>query len=161
VDDKVTIIAPIKDSPAEEAGLRPNDQILRIDDEEIKGLDLQEAVDKIRGERGSEVDIEIERPGVSEPFTVTIVRDEIPIETVYSSIETINGKKTGILELTSFAETTADDFSKELSALEDEDIEGLIIDVRGNPGGLLDSIEDILKHFVPEDTPYLQREDKN
>ncbi|HLR65675.1 S41 family peptidase [Virgibacillus alimentarius] len=160
VNDIVTVVAPIKDSPAEAAGLRPNDQIIQIDGESLEGLDLNEAVEKIRGEKGSEVVLEIERPGVSDSFEVSIVRDEIPLETVYPDIKTIEGKKTGILEITSFSETTADDFAEELAKLEEKGIEGLVIDVRGNPGGLLDSVEDILKHFVPEDMPYLQIEDK-
>lgn len=159
VDGVVTIVAPIKNSPAEEAGLRPNDQIIKIDQEDIDGLDLDEAVDLIRGEKGSEVEIEINRPGVSDPFSLTITRDEIPIETVYASVEEEDGKKTGIIEITSFAETTAEEFEKELTKLEEDNIDGLVLDVRGNPGGLLDSIEDILKHFIPKDTPYLQRED--
>lgn len=160
VNGKVTIVAPIKDSPAEEVGLRPNDQIIRIDDEDIEGLDLNAAVEKIRGEKGSTVLLEIERPGVSDPFKVEIVRDTIPIETVFSSMETIDNKKTGILELTSFSETTAKDFGQELAKLEEDGMEGLVIDVRGNPGGLLDSVEDILGHFVPKDMPYLQIEDQ-
>src|SRR5690625_3107731 len=138
VNGQVTIIAPIKDSPAEHASLKPNDQILSIDDEDLKGLDLNEAVEKIRGEKGSEVTLEIKRPGVSDPFNVVVTRDKIPLETVYSDLQTIDGKKTGILELTSFSETTADDFAKELEKLEAKNIEGLVIDVRGNPGGLLE-----------------------
>ena len=81
VNGKVTIVAPIKDSPAERAGLRPNDQIIRIDDEDIDGLDLNEAVEIIRGEKGTEVVLSIERPGASEIFDVPIIRDEIPLET--------------------------------------------------------------------------------
>src|SRR5699024_1709793 len=115
---------------------RPNDQINRIDDESIEGLDLQEAVDKIRGEKGSAVTIEVKRPGDSKPFDVSVVRDEIPIETVYSDIKTIDGKKTGVLEITSFSTDTSEEFKTELTKLEDEGIEGLVIDVRGNPGGL-------------------------
>src|SRR5699024_11123795 len=115
VDGKVTIIAPIKDSPAEEVGLRPSDQIVSIDEESIDGLDLNEAVDKIRGEKGSEVVLEIQRAGVSDPFELTVVRDDIPIETVYPDIQTIDGKKTGILEMTSFSETTAEEFEEERS----------------------------------------------
>lgn len=160
VDGKVTIIAPIKDSPAEEVGLRTNDQIIRIDDESLDGLDLNEAVEKIRGEKGSTVLLKIERPGTSEPFDIEIVRDEIPIETVFGDIEEIDNKKTGIIEITSFAETTASDFETELTRLEDEGIEGLIIDVRGNPGGLLNSVEEILANFVPKDMPYIQTENK-
>src|SRR5699024_9456880 len=159
VEGKVTIVAPIKDSPAEKAGLRPNDQIIKVDDEELEGLDLNEAVEKIRGEKGSEVVLLVQR-GNAEPFELTIVRDDIPIETVHQEIESVDGKKTGIIEISSFSETTADEFEKALSDLESDGIEGLVIDVRGNPGGLLDSIEEILHSFVPEDVPYLQIEDE-
>lgn len=159
VDGKVTIVAPIKNSPAEKAGLRPNDQILKVDDEDLEGLDLNEAVEKIRGEKGSKVVLLIQRQGTSEPFEVTITRDEIPIETVYASTENVDGKKTGIIEITTFSETTADEFNKAISKLEKDGIEGLVIDVRGNPGGLLDSIEEILQQFIPKDIPYLQIED--
>lgn len=161
VDGKVTIVAPIKNSPAEKAGLRPNDQILKVDDEDLEGLDLNEAVEKIRGEKGSKVVLLIQRQGTSEPFEVTITRDEIPIETVYASTENVDGKKTGIIEITTFSETTADEFNKAISKLEKDGIEGLVIDVRGNPGGLLDSIEEILQQFIPKDIPYLQIEDGN
>lgn len=160
VNGVVTIIAPIKDSPAEAASLRPNDQIIKIDHNGIEGLDLQEAVNKIRGEKGSEVVLEIRRPGVTETFEVSLIRDEIPLETVYADSKTIEGRKTGIIEITSFSETTAQDFSDELKELEDSGMEGLVIDVRGNPGGLLDSVEDILEHFIPEDIPYIQMEDQ-
>lgn len=160
MDGKVTIVAPIKDSPAEEASLRPNDQIMSIDQENIDGLDLQEAVEKIRGEKGSEVIIEIARPGVKDTFEVTLTRDEIPVETVYSEIETVDGHKTGYLEITSFSEETAKEFDEELKTLESKDIEGLTIDVRGNPGGYLEAVEDILADFIPKDTPYMQIENK-
>ncbi|MEK3907898.1 S41 family peptidase [Oceanobacillus sp. FSL W7-1309] len=158
VNGLVTIVAPIKDSPAEKAGLRPNDQVLTVDGESLEGLNLNEAVAKIRGEKGSEVELEIQRAGVSDPFPVTIVRDEIPVETVYSSSEMVDGKLTGIIEITNFSENTAKEFQEQLAALEKENIEGLVIDVRGNPGGLLDVAEDILSLFVPKDIPYIQIE---
>lgn len=161
VGGNVTIISPIKDSPAEKAGLRPNDQIKSIDTKSTSGLDLYEAVEEIRGEKGSEVVIEIERPGVSEPLEFTLTRDEIPVETVYSDMEEVDGKKTGTLEITSFAENTANEFETQLEALEEKGMEGLVIDVRGNPGGLLTAVEDILSLFVPKDTPYMQIEDPN
>lgn len=159
VNGIVTIVAPIKDSPAEKASLRPNDQILKIDHENIEGLDLQEAVDKIRGEKGTEVTLEIRREGVSEPFEVTIVRDTIPLETVYSDLQEHEGKKIGLIEISSFSETTAEDFEKALTEFESKGIDGLVIDVRGNPGGLLDSVEDILGHFIPKDLPFIQTVD--
>ena len=80
VDGKVAIVAPIRDSPAERAGLQPNDQIIKIEGETIEGLWLNEAVLQIRGEKGTTVDLTIERPGATEPIEFAIVRDEIPIE---------------------------------------------------------------------------------
>lgn len=160
VDGKVTIIAPIKDSPAEDAGLKPNDQILKVNNESVEGLDLYDAVSKIRGEQGTKVTLEIDRPGVTDPLTIELVRDDIPLETVYSNIEEVDGKKAGVIEITSFSENTAKRFKEELTALEKEGIEGLVIDVRGNPGGLLPSVEEILKNFVTKDQPYVQIEDR-
>src|SRR5690606_5389170 len=104
VNGRVTIVAPIKDSPAEAAGLRPNDQVLKIDGEDIEGWDLNEAVSKIRGEKGTEVTLEIYRPGVEQPFEVSIIRDKIPLETVHSELTTVDGKKTGIIKITTFSE---------------------------------------------------------
>src|SRR5690625_7211489 len=80
VNGKVTIVAPIKDSPAEEDGLRPNDQILKIDNESIEGLDLNEAVSKIRGERGTEVVLGIHITRSSETFAVVFIRDLNPFQ---------------------------------------------------------------------------------
>ena len=156
VDDRVTIVAPIKDSPAERAGLRPNDQVLTVDGESVEGLDLYEAVAKIRGEKGSEVTIEIQRPGVPDLIEFTLVRDTIPLETVYAELIETSDHKTGVLQITSFAEQTANRFKEELASLEDQGIDGLVIDVRGNPGGLLDVTEEILKQFVTSDQPYMQ-----
>lgn len=161
INGKVTIVAPIKNSPAEKAGLKPNDQILRVNGESLEGLDLYEAVLKIRGKKGTTVQLDILRPGVKEVIKVKVVRDEIPIETVYDSVKTYNGKKVGYLEVTSFSENTAKDFKKKLAELESKHIDGLIIDVRGNPGGYLQSVEEILKQFIPKDKPYVQVEERN
>lgn len=159
-NNKVTIVAPIKGSPAEKVGLKPNDKILEIGGKSIEGLDLNEAVDKIRGKKGSKVKLKIERPSVKKPFEVEITRDEIPIETIYAETKKEDGHSTGIIKITSFSEHTSEDFMKELKKMEDSKIDGLVIDVRGNPGGLLDSVEDMLKEFVPKDKPYLQIEDR-
>ena len=158
VNGVVTIVSPIKDSPAEKAGLRPNDQVLTVDGEDLEGLNLNEAVAKIRGEKGTEVTLEIIR-AASDPFEVVIVRDTIPVETVYSETETIDGNTTGIMEITNFSENTATEFIEHLSELEESGLDGLVIDVRGNPGGLLNVVEDMLALFVPEDLPFIQIED--
>ncbi|RCW67078.1 S41 family peptidase [Saliterribacillus persicus] len=159
VEGNVTIVAPIKDSPAEEAGLRPNDQILSVDGESIEGMELYDAVAKIRGEKGTTVTLEVRRPGVDDILSIEITRDSIPLETVYAETREQDGKTVGIIELTSFSEKTSERFEEELTKLEEDGIDGLVIDVRGNPGGLLPSVEEILKNFVPKDTPYIQIED--
>ncbi|GGF31442.1 carboxy-terminal processing protease CtpB [Halobacillus andaensis] len=159
VNEKVTVVAPIKGSPAEEAGLKPNDQILEVDGESVEGLDLYDAVSKIRGEKGSEVVLTIERPGSSDPLTVELVRDDIPLETVYTDTKEIDGKKAGVIEITSFSEKTSTEFEEALKELEGEGIEGLVIDVRGNPGGLFTDVQEILEQFITDDQPYVQVED--
>ncbi|SES70980.1 carboxyl-terminal processing protease [Salinibacillus kushneri] len=160
-DGHVTIVSPIKGSPAEDAGLQPKDQILEVDGESLDGFDLNEAVAKIRGEKGTEVELTIQRPGVSDAISVNVVRDDIPVETVYPEVKNQNGKKTGVIQITSFSQKTAEEFNQALSDLEDKGIEGLVIDVRGNPGGLFTSVETILENFIPEDQPYVIFEKKN
>src|SRR5699024_11541822 len=86
---------------------------------------------------------------------------DIPVETVYASTKEVDGKPTGYIEITSFSEETYFDFEQELSKLEKEGIEGLVIDVRGNPEGLLDSVEDMLGEFVQKDIPFVHIEDQN
>ncbi len=156
----VTIVAPFKDSPAEKAGLKPNDKVITIDGEPTEGLDLYEAVLKIRGEKGTYVTLGIERAGHSGLIEIKVQRDEIPIETVYADQKEINGKTIGILEITSFSENTAEDFEKELKNLEESNIDGLIIDVRGNPGGYLQSVEEIAELIIPNSKPFIQIEDR-
>jgi carboxyl-terminal processing protease len=161
VDGKVTIVAPFKDSPAEKAGLKPNDQVIKVDGESIEGLDLYEAVLKIRGEKGTTVKLDIMRPGTTEIITLPVIRDEIPLETVYHEMKEFQGKKVGFIEVTSFGEDTAPDFEKAVKDLESQGMEGLIIDVRGNPGGYLQSVEEMLKLFITKDEPYVQIEQRN
>ncbi|SDJ60830.1 S41 family peptidase [Salimicrobium halophilum] len=160
VDDTVTIVAPIKGAPAEEAGLKPNDQVMKIDGESTEGLDLQEAVNKIRGEKGTDVTLTVERPGAPDLIDITITRDEIPKKSVYKDTKEVDGKKVGVLEITSFSEETSKEFDKALTELENEGMEGLVIDVRGNPGGLFTDVQDILKTLLPGDKPIVQIENR-
>ncbi len=161
VDGKIVIVSPFKNSPAEKAGLKANDQILKVNGESVAGLDLSKATLKIRGKKGTTVKLEIARKGLKDPMTIAVKRGEIPLETVHSNVKKQNGKKIGYIELTSFAEKTAADFKKQLKALEDENIKGLVIDVRGNPGGLLPSVEEISSEFVTKDKPLIQIENRN
>ena len=158
---KVTIVAPFKGSPAEKAGLQPNDQIVGIDGKNVEGLDLHETVLKIRGKKGTKVAIEVVRSNSREKLTFDVVRDEIPLETVIGSTKEYKDKKVGYIQITSFSENTAKDFAHTLKKLEKDEIQGLVLDVRGNPGGYLQSVEEILKQFVTKEQPYIQIEERN
>lgn len=158
---KIIIVSPFKNSPAEKAGLQPNDQVIAIDGESVVGSDLNDTVLKIRGKKGTKVKIEVLRTGSKEKLSFDVTRDEIPIETVFSSVRTKGKSKYGYIEITSFSEDTAKDFSEELAKLEQKNMKGLVLDVRGNPGGYLQSVEEILKQFVTKEQPYIQIEERN
>lgn len=127
----------------------------------MSGMDLNDAVLKIRGKKGSTVTLKVHRPGMKDQLTFTIKRDEIPLETVFASIKKVQDKPVGYIAISSFSEHTAKDFTAELKKLEKKGIKGLVLDVRGNPGGYLQSVEDILKHFVTKDHPYIQIAERN
>lgn len=160
-DGKIIIVSPFKDSPAEKAGLKSRDQIVKVDGVSMEGLDLYEATSKIRGKKGTKVKLEIIRQGLSESLIVEVKRGAIPQITVHSELKRHNGKAIGYMEITSFSEDTANEFKKDLKVLEKRGLEGLIIDVRGNPGGFLESVQEILKEFVTNEKPYVQIEKRN
>lgn len=160
VNGQVTIVTPFRDSPAEKAGILPNDKIIEIDGESIEGLSLHEAVLKIRGEKGTKVVLTIQRENVNEPIEITVVRDDIPIETVHAEIIEKQNKKIGLIEITSFSLDTAEHFKEELQRMEKDGIDALIIDVRGNPGGLLDAVQEIGKLVIPKGKPIVQIENR-
>ncbi len=106
--EDILIVAPIKGAPAEAAGLRAGDVITAVDGESIEGMAVEEAVQLIRGEKGTVVTLTIQRGGQEADYEIT--RDTIPIETVYSEVKEQDGKKIGYIEVTQFSEPTADEF---------------------------------------------------
>jgi len=134
----LTVVSPIEDTPAFRAGVQAGDQILKIDGESTKNLTLMDSVKRLRGPRGTKVTITIMREGLSKPREFTLTRDVIPIRSVrYELME----KEYGYIRLSQFQEKTEGEFDKALKALESESkgaIKGLILDLRNNPGGLLD-----------------------
>jgi len=134
----LTVVSPIEDTPAFRAGIQAGDQILKIDGESTKNLTLMDSVKRLRGPRGTKVTITIMREGLSKPREFTLTRDVIPIRSVrYELME----KEYGYIRLSQFQEKTEGEFDKALKALESESkgaIKGLILDLRNNPGGLLD-----------------------
>lgn len=157
-DGNIMIVSPIKDSPAEKAGLKPNDIILSVDSESIQGMSSTEAVLLIRGEKGTTVKLTIQRPGVNETLDVSIVRDTIPIETVYGEMSEDGIAK---VQVTTFSQNTSKELIAKLNELQAQGMKGLVLDLRQNPGGLLDEAIKIASLFLPENEVVLQIEDRN
>ena len=144
----VKVVSPIDDTPAARAGLEPEDYLIAVDDVSIIGLQLSEAVEKLRGAVGSEVTVKVQR-GQLEPFDVTLVRDFIKIRSVRS--EMFDG--IGYIRITTFSEQTTpglmdavDDFFRE----EGDALKGIVLDLRNNPGGLLTEAISVTDAFLEE-----------
>jgi len=137
-DGLVKVVTPIDGTPASEAGMRPNDLIVEIDGKPIRGLSLSEAVDKMRGPVNTPITLTVVREGVDEPMKVKIVRDLITIKSVRYRRE----GDIGYVRVTTFNEQTADGLDEALDKLAEEigpdKLKGFIVDLRNNPGGLLD-----------------------
>ena len=133
-DHHLTVVAPIDGTPAQRAGIQAGDHIIRIDDAPTKDMTLVDAVRKLRGPKGSQVIVTILREG-REPFEVSITRDIIEVKSVRSADLIENG--VGYIRLVSFQERTARDLAEALTTLKEQGMRGLILDMRNNPGGLL------------------------
>lgn len=145
--NRVTIIASFPDTPAREAGLLPGDQIVEVNGVNIEGLPLTEAVKDIRGAAGTEVTLGIIREGLPSIFQVTLVRTKIERSTV--ATEMLPGG-IGYLSLSQFAEDSGNEFAKGIRDLKKQGMKGLVLDLRDNPGGLLDAAAEIGRQLVPK-----------
>ncbi|MEW5806523.1 MAG: S41 family peptidase, partial [Acidobacteriota bacterium] len=145
-DKPLTVIAPIDNTPAKRAGLRAGDIISHIEGQETMGMSVQEAVKKLKGPKGTSVTITIKRIGIDEPLQFTIVRDEIPLESVTSAFIIKPG--IGYIRITNFNQYTYRDFDAAFSNLESEGMERLILDLRDNAGGLLDQGVLVASRFI-------------
>ncbi|WP_163653994.1 S41 family peptidase [Listeria sp. PSOL-1] len=157
-DGNIMVVSPIKNSPAEKAGIKPRDVILSVDGESLKGKTATEATKKIRGEKGSKVTLTIQREGEDKPFDVVIVRAEIPIETVYKEM---GEDKIAHVTISTFSENTSKEFLAAIKALENDGMKGLVVDLRGNPGGLLDQAVNIASLFLPNGATVVQEENRS
>ena len=146
-DTGVTIVNVYKDSPADKAGLKAGDILYQVDDHEVAGEDLETVVSWVKGETGTEVTLKVRRGG--EELTVTAVRDTIEVQTVEYEMKEGN---IGYLSVSEFDKVTYDQFSEALDSLEEQGMEGLVIDLRNNPGGNLDTVTDMLRLLLPKGT---------
>jgi carboxyl-terminal processing protease len=149
-DGYIKIVAPIEDSPAWRAGIKPGDLIARIDTLAIQGLGIEEAIKKMRGEPGTKVTLTILRTGVPGPLSFAIMREEIVQKSVKGKIVEPGY---GWLRVSQFQEPTVDDLAARISALykQEPNMKGLVLDLRNDPGGLLQGAVGVAAAFLPKD----------
>ncbi len=148
VDDEVVVFETIPGSPAEAVGILPGDRICRAGNLELSGLGLERAAEILRGDKGSSIALSIRRPGRDDELNVTLLRDEVKVETVSAHWERPG---LGYLRISNFDSNTGDSFSEKLHFLESGGLEkGLLLDLRNNPGGQVDEAVKVAGLIVPE-----------
>jgi carboxyl-terminal processing protease len=146
-DGTMTVISPFEDTPAFKAGIKPGDQILKIDNKFIKDLTITDAVKKMRGARGTKVTLTIAREGFDKPKEFTLQRENIQVKSVKSKML---DHDYGYVRISMFQEKTDDDLEKALLSLQADHktLKGLVLDLRNDPGGLLDQAVRVCEHFI-------------
>jgi carboxyl-terminal processing protease len=152
----VTIVAPFDGSPAEAAGLKPGDVVLAVDSEDMTGETLDAVIGRILGPAGTDVTLTIFRPETGDTKDYTITRDRIQIHNV--TWQTIPGTNLAVLRISQFSGGVTDDVKTALGEMEAQHIEGVILDLRNNPGGLLDEAIGITSQFVSEGNVLLEQD---
>lgn len=145
----VKVIAPIDDTPAQKGGIEAGDLIIKLDESPVKGMSLDQAVDKMRGEAGTDITLTVVRVGERQPLEIKLTRDIIQV----TSIKTLPlDEKYGYIRITQFQAQTGTDFSKALKKLKEDakDLSGLIIDLRNNPGGVLLAAVDVADQLIDD-----------
>jgi carboxyl-terminal processing protease len=164
-DNYVTVLAPMEDTPGYRAGILAGDRIIKIDGKSAEKMGLTDAVQQLRGEPGTEVTVTIMRPSTGEVKDYRLKRDNIKVDMV----KDINNKKEfplgedkiGYVRLVQFGEKTSDDLEKAIKKLKSEGMQGLILDLRWNPGGLLDQAVEVCEKFLPRGQLVVSTEGRN
>ena len=146
-NNKITIISPIEGSPAEQVGIKSGDIVVKVDGESIESKTVDEVIKQIKGKENTKVNLTVEREGKELSFDIT--RQTIVTKSVSNEVK---NNDIGYLRITSFDEHTYDEFKENLSELESKGIKGLVIDLRDNPGGLLDVCVDIADNLIGKGT---------
>lgn len=145
-NDFLVVIAPLSDTPADKAGVRARDEIIKIDDEETYEMTLDEAVGRIRGEEGTKVLLTVRRG--DEIKEIEITRENINVDSVNLSYEKYGGKNIAVLRIIQFTQETPNELSAAVEGIILENPDGIILDLRGNPGGYLESAVDMASEFL-------------
>lgn len=146
-EGKIVVIAPIADTPAERAGLRRGDQLLSVDGVEIESPTMDKVVRLIRGEPGTEVKVTVYRPAQDRTYDFMLRRERIRLRSVRNA--GIGSDGIGYLQITQFSERTGREFAEALAQLEKQGLRALVLDLRNNPGGLLDAAVEVCEAFFP------------
>ncbi|MDZ7803431.1 S41 family peptidase [Thiohalophilus sp.] len=149
-DGFVKVVSPIDNTPAAKAGIQSGDMIIRLDDKSVKGMSLDDAVKLMRGEPGSKITLTVVREGESKPLTFELTRDKIRVESVKARLL---GDGYGYVRISNFQMRTGADLRKEVTRLKKENngnLKGLVLDLRNNPGGLLDAAISVSDAFITE-----------
>ncbi len=149
-DGAFVVVSPLKNSPAERAGLLPGDQIVMVNDQLLTELSLWEVIMQIRGEEGTSVKLTLLRENLDDPLEMVIEREELVIPSVETRFETMNGQKVAVLALYQFGDDTTLEFQKAVHEIELAAPDAMILDLRMNGGGYLDSAVDIMSTFFKD-----------
>lgn len=149
-EDYLTVVRAYKGTPAAKAGIAAGDIIIKIDERDAKGIDLETAITLMRGEVGSKVTLTLERNDTNEQmqFTRELTREEISVPTVESQV--LPGTAIGYAVISQFTEHTSEEMKENLAKLQNEQVKGLILDLRDNPGGELIAAVNVAKNFIPK-----------
>ncbi|MBM4132470.1 MAG: PDZ domain-containing protein [Nitrospira sp.] len=144
-DNRLAVIAPIEGTPAQRAGIKAGDFIVKVNEESTKDLTLMDAVQKMRGPKGSKVSLTVQRDGVADPLVFALERDIIKIESVRTKVIDNN---IAYVRLTQFQEASGRDLTKALKKFKEQKFQSTILDLRNNPGGLLTAAVEVSEQFV-------------
>ena len=153
----VTVVTPLKGSPAKKAGLMPHDIILKVNDEDITDVDLLEVVKRIRGEKGTEVVLNVYRQSSGETLDITITRDVINVPSVTSEMK----ENIAYIEISQFGDDTKNLFESQFKQLLENDPQGIILDLRYNGGGYFEDTIEIASAFLKENVPVVEVKSRN
>ncbi|MCU1325113.1 MAG: carboxyl-terminal protease [Bryobacterales bacterium] len=156
---KTVVVVPFVGSPAYKAGLRPGDTIEMVNDKSTEGLDSTKVAELLRGQKGTPVQIHVGREGYEKPLVFNIVRDDITRKSV-PEIFTLK-PNVGYIRVEQFNETTGREFEEGLKALDEDNLKGLVLDLRSNPGGLLTEAVSIVDHLVPKGDVIVSHKGRN
>ncbi|MDP9292132.1 MAG: S41 family peptidase, partial [Verrucomicrobiota bacterium] len=151
-DGNLTIVSPMEDTPGFKAGLLPGDQIMKIDGVATDKMELNDAITRLRGDAGEKITLTVLRPSTKEIKDYPLQRETIKVASIKDAkiLPSENGDfKVGYVRITQFNEPTAQDLAKQLDDLEAQGMQGLVLDLRYNPGGLLNSAVDVAGQFLP------------